>query len=187
MAGGPVGYLRGPVLRGLYQQSGGIPDTAEHPCDRAVHARSGLDDLPELRLRIRKAVLLRVVGRRLRRRDLPYSGALRMHARAEHRRQVVAGCAVSRDREAGARASMAGRKADHRRGRPFDLGRFARRKRGADSGKIPRLLHAGRQQSYSGLDAMPLPAAIRRERISAHVRFQHLQGVPPDNPAAHVR
>ena len=50
---------------------------------------------------------------------------------------------------------------DHGRGGPGDLGRLARGKRGADGGAVRRVFYAGRQRAHRGLDAVPLPAAVR--------------------------
>ena len=72
---------------------------------------------------------------------------------------------------------------DHGRGGSGDLGRVARGERGTDGGAVRRVFFARRQRADRGVDAVPLPAAVRRERVSADVCVPELQGVYPDGAA----
>lgn len=67
------------------------------------------------------------------------------------------------------------------------LGHIARRERTGDGGAVRHLLRAGGQRPDCGMDAVPLPAAVRRAGICAVLHLRHMQGLYPDDPAADVR
>ncbi len=130
---------------------------------------AGLDDFEKLRLRLRQALLLRVVGGRLRGRDLPNPRALRLHRNAERGSALDAGSAVSGDRPHREGTPLAQGAADRGRGRSGHLGRKPRRERRGDGGEVRGVLCAGGQQAHPRMDAVPLSPAVRRRGAQPHV------------------
>ena len=78
---------------------------------------------------------------------------------------------------------LAGRKIEG----PGLLGHLTRRERTGDGGAVRHLLRAGGQRPDCGMDAVPLPAAVRRAGIRAVLHLRHVQGLHPDDPTADVR
>ena len=89
-------------------------------------------------------------------------------------------------REIARMAPVASRAEHRRRGRPEHLGREPRRERRGDGGALRAVLPAGRQPPRGGLDAVPLPAAVRRGGAAGDVRVRGLRGVSAHGAAAAV-
>ena len=91
---------------------------------------------------------------------LPHSGTLRVYEDAEGASSGRRTGSLPRSGET--EPSVAQGPGDYRRGGPGDLGRFTRgkawRKTAARYGVY---FYAGRQRAHRGLDAVPLPAAVR--------------------------
>ena len=95
------------------------------------------------------------------------------------------GKAVFRDRADRTRAPLAPEPQDRRRRRSLHLGRQPGRIRRRDRRPARDLLRPRGKPAHPRLDAVPLPAAVRRAGLSAYVRLRQLRRLPAHR-AAHA-
>ena len=156
--------------------------------DRAVRHSGHVAGVPQLRLRLRQALLRGLVGGGLRRAAVPHPRALRLRARRTgHRRALDAGADLRADPHHGGHAPLSARPGHPRRGRPRDLGRVARRQHRRHCRPVRRVLRARRPQAPARLDAGALPAGVRRSRAADAVRIPQLPGHTAHAAAAALR
>ena len=75
---------------------------------------------------------------------------------------------------------MAAGEEDRGRGRPRDMGREPWREHCGHGGALRAVLHKGRQREDTGVDAVPLQAAVRRGGLQQDVRILKLRGIYKD-------